>query len=193
MASTVVAKPPAAVPASRRRCFFFVERAAVGVHAAIAAVDDRRPVPAAAAAMDDDIVGRVARPARPSARAIMEGTHKQISSGGASGGYCTVPWCSICTGNNPFAIADFLLCCNLCGLPLAGRPSFIYIGEKAFCKEECRSRYVVEEALREAREEKRRAAAAAVSPEKKKAAAAARKGGEECREGSIFFICADDL
>jgi hypothetical protein len=40
-------------------------------------------------------------------------------------------------------------------------------GEKAFCKEECRSRYVVEEALREAREEKRRAAAAAAaSPEK---------------------------
>lgn len=67
-------------------------------------------------------------------------------------------------------------------------------GEKAFCKEECRSRYVVEEALREAREEKRRAAAAAAaSPEKKKEAAAARKGGEECREGSIFFICADDL
>lgn len=68
-------------------------------------------------------------------------------------------------------------------------------GEKAFCKEECRSRYVVEAALRKAREEKRRAAAAAAaSPEKKKeAAAAARKGGEECREGSIFFICADDL
>uniref|UniRef100_A0A0D3GTI2 FLZ-type domain-containing protein n=1 Tax=Oryza barthii TaxID=65489 RepID=A0A0D3GTI2_9ORYZ len=185
MASAVVAKPPAERAAAA---------AAVGVNAAIAAVDDHRPVPAAAAAAMDDVVGRVARPARPSARAIMEGTHKQISSGGASGGYCTVPWCSICTGNNPFAIAEFLLCCNLCGVPLAGRPSFIYIGEKAFCKEECRSRYVVEEALREAREEKRRAAAAAAaSPEKKKEAAAARKGGEECREGSIFFICADDL
>uniref|UniRef100_A0A0E0LNB1 FLZ-type domain-containing protein n=1 Tax=Oryza punctata TaxID=4537 RepID=A0A0E0LNB1_ORYPU len=170
MASAVVAKPPSAVPASRR-CFFFAERAAataVGVHAAIAVDDHPVPAPAAAAAAMDIGGGRVAQPARPSARSIMEKTHKQNS--GSGGSYCTVPRCSICTGN-PFAIAD---------------------GEKAFCKEECRSRYL-EEALREAREEKRRAA----SPEKKKkeaaAAAAARKGGEECKEGSIFFICSDDL
>ncbi|XP_006658814.2 uncharacterized protein LOC102709193 [Oryza brachyantha] len=130
---------------------------------------------------------RVARPARPSARSIMEGTHRQ-----SSGSYCTVPWCGGCAGN-PHGIAEFLLSCNLCGAPLAGRPAFIYNGEKAFCKAECRSRYLEAE-LRRAREEKRRhASSISPSPELKKttaaAAAAATKAGEECKEGSIFFIC----
>ncbi|KAF0908133.1 hypothetical protein E2562_022948 [Oryza meyeriana var. granulata] len=167
-AAAVVAKSPP-TPASRR---YFLDHGAavVGVHAVV--VDDN-PAPAAAAM---DVVVRVAQPARPSARSIMEGTHRQSSDS-----YCTVPRCSSCTGN-PYAIAEFLLSCNLCGVPLASRPSFIYNSEKAFCKAECRSRYLAE-ALRKAKEEKRR-----VSPELKKETAA-REGGEECKEGSIFFIC----
>uniref|UniRef100_A0A0D9X1G8 FLZ-type domain-containing protein n=1 Tax=Leersia perrieri TaxID=77586 RepID=A0A0D9X1G8_9ORYZ len=57
--------------------------------------------------------------------------------------------------------------------------------EKAFCKAECRRRYLVEEVLK-AREEKRRAAASEL---RKKEEVRARKMKEECNEGNIFFIC----